>query len=212
MAKNDPQGWMIFQYGGPIELEKLRVEDVNIHDIAHGLNGINRFIGQTRYPISVLWHSLMVADLCRNNGGDIQVEALLHDAGETYVGDWIRPLATLMESKLTELRTRVQTICYEAAGLQIPPGERSPAVAEADELMQRYELQSEWGFKREVPWQTPIDSAEKARAWRAIERVGKPANHPYEQDLMSSRFLREADRLLGPNAALRQSLARRGQR
>ena len=54
MARNDPKGWKIFQHAGPIELTTLRVEDVNIHDIAHGLNGINRFIGQTgtRYRCS----------------------------------------------------------------------------------------------------------------------------------------------------------------
>ena len=206
MARNDPKGWMIFQHAGPIELTKLRVEDVDIHDIAHGLNAINRFIGQTRYPISVLWHSLIVADLCRTEPNETQLEALFHDAGETYVGDWIRPLTTVMEPKLTDLRKRVQATCYEAAGLTRGSGTTAPATAEADELMQRFELQSKWGFDRQVAWQTPINSAERARAEQAIDRVGRPAQHPYQQQLMISRFLQEADRLLGPTAPLRKSL------
>ena len=189
MARNDPKGWKIFQHAGPIELTKLRVEDVNIHDIGHGLNSINRFIGQTRYPISVLWHSLMVTDLCDRETREVQLEALFHDAGETYVGDWIRPLATVMEPKLTDLRKRIQATCYQAAGLRKAPGETAPAMAEADELMQRFELQSRWGFNRQVAWQTPINSAERARAERAIERVGRLAEHPYQRQLMISRFL-----------------------
>ena len=207
MARNDPNGWMIFQHAGPIELTKLRVEDVDIRDIAHGLNGINRFVGQTRYPISVLWHSLIVAELCRSEREEVQLEALFHDAGETYVGDWIRPLATVMEPKLSNLRKQVQATCYKAAGLTTEPGDAAPATAEADELMQRFELQSMWGFDRQVEWQTPINSAERARAEHAIDRVGKPAKHPYQQQLMITRFLREADRLLGPTAPLRKSLA-----
>ena len=206
MARNDPNGWMIFQHAGPIELTKLRVQDVDIRDIAHGLNGINRFIGQTRYPISVLWHSLIVADLCRTEPDEIQLEALFHDAGETYVGDWIRPLVTVMEPKLTDLRKQVQATCYEAAGLTRERGDAAPATAEADELMQRFELQSKWGFDRQVAWQTPVKSAERARAEQAIERVGRPAQQPYQQQLMITRFLQEADRLLGPTAPLRRSL------
>ena len=206
MAENDPKGWMIFQHAGPIELSKLRVEDIDIHDIAHGLNWINRFIGQTRYPLSVLWHSLVVTELCRNEACEVQLEALFHDAGETYVGDWIRPLATVMEPKLTDLRKRIQTTCYHAAGLKKAPGDDAPAMAEADKLMQRFELQSSWGFDRQVAWQTPINAAERARAEAAIERVGQPAQHTYQQQLMITRFLQEADRLLGPTAALRSSI------
>ena len=56
---------MIFQYSGPLELERITAADVDIRDIAHGLGEINRFVGQTRTPISVLWHSMMVAQLCR---------------------------------------------------------------------------------------------------------------------------------------------------
>ena len=205
MAENDPKGWMIFQHAGPIELARLRVKDVNIHDIAHGLNWINRFIGQTRYPLSVLWHSLMVTELCRNEAREVQLEALFHDAGETYVGDWIRPLATVMQPKLTDLRKRIQTTCYHAAGLTKAPGDDAPAMAEADNLMQRFELQSSWGFDRRVAWQTPISAAERARAEAAIERVGH-AQYPYQQQLMVRRFLQEADRLLGARAALRRSI------
>ena len=83
----------------------------------------------------------MVTDLCNRETREVQLEALFHDAGETYVGDWIRPLATVMEPKLTDLRKRIQATCYQAAGLTIAPSETAPAMAEADELMQRFELQ-----------------------------------------------------------------------
>ncbi len=58
-------------------------------DIVHVLGGINRSIGQTREPITVLWHSVMVAELCRFEHFDTQLEALLHDAAEA--ADWGAP-------------------------------------------------------------------------------------------------------------------------
>ena len=75
----------------------------------------------------------MVTDLCNRETREVQLEALFHDAGETYVGDWIRPLTTVMEPKLTDLRKRIQATCYQAAGLTIAPSETAPAMAEADD-------------------------------------------------------------------------------
>ena len=48
------EGWMMFAHSGPLELRALRPEDIHLGDIVHALGRINRFLGQTRRPISVL--------------------------------------------------------------------------------------------------------------------------------------------------------------
>ena len=79
---DNKQGWMMFGYSGPLDLRAIRPEDIHVGDIVHVLGGINRSIGQTREPITVLWHSVMVAQFCRFEHFDTQLEALLHDAAE----------------------------------------------------------------------------------------------------------------------------------
>ena len=75
------QGWMMFRYGGPLQLLELTPEQVDVRDIIHGLGQINRFNGQSARPIPVLWHSLMVMQLCAAHDPATSLEALFHDAG-----------------------------------------------------------------------------------------------------------------------------------
>lgn len=62
---------------------------IELADIAHSLSQINRFNGHTRFPYSVAQHSLLVCDLVEDPG---KLEALMHDAVETYVQDIVIPL------------------------------------------------------------------------------------------------------------------------
>jgi hypothetical protein len=62
-----------------------------IEDIAHALSQINRFGGHTHRPYSVAEHSVLgTYFVSRGN----ELEFLLHDATEAYIGDLIRPLKT----------------------------------------------------------------------------------------------------------------------
>jgi len=105
---DDREGWMMFRYGGPLQLLELTATQVDIRDIVHGLGQINRFNGQSARPIPVLWHSLMVMQLCAAEDRATRLEALFHDAAETYVGDWIRPLRSVMGDRLVRLRETVR--------------------------------------------------------------------------------------------------------
>lgn len=71
-----------------------RAEDVDLGDVAHGLARIPRFNGQTTRLIPVDEHSMRVARIVRRVGGGPMTVllGLLHDAGEAYVGDIVRPL------------------------------------------------------------------------------------------------------------------------
>ncbi len=69
-----------------------RIDDVAIEDIAHGLAFQCRFNGQTQHFYSVAQHSLIVAGLVPRR---LALAALLHDAGEAYLGDLVKPLKRL---------------------------------------------------------------------------------------------------------------------
>ena len=75
---------MMLRYGGAVQLQKLKPEQVDVRDIIHGLAHTNRFNGQSAIPITVLWHSLMLMQLCSAHGRATELEALFHDAADTY--------------------------------------------------------------------------------------------------------------------------------
>ena len=203
---DDKQGWMMFAHSGPLDLCNLRPEDIHLGDIVHALGGINRFIGQTREPITVLWHSVIVAELCRFDHFNIQLEALLHDAAEAYVGDWISPLYGLVDERTQGLKEHIQETVYAAAGLDGQSAVLTRPVNDADKLMARYESESEHGYGRVVPWHIPITGVERERVHAAIKGIGSPSDRRPERDFIRWRFLHKCEELLPSNAPLARTL------
>lgn len=115
----------------------LRVEDVRIEDIAHGLARINRFNGQARIAYSVARHSVNV---CRrlavpvpgmSDLRSLMLLGLLHDAPEAYLGDVIRPIKSRVrmqydrvgQESFDELEARTMNVIFTALGIPhaVPP-------------------------------------------------------------------------------------------
>lgn len=71
-----------------------RTEEVFIEDIAHALSLQCRYAGHCLRFYSVAEHSVLLAEWLQANGYDREtcLWGLLHDAGEAYVLDMIRPL------------------------------------------------------------------------------------------------------------------------
>ncbi len=63
---------------------------VVIEDIAKSLSRQCRFLGHTRRPYTVAEHSLLVSR--QFDCPDLAMWGLLHDAAETYLGDWPTPI------------------------------------------------------------------------------------------------------------------------
>jgi hypothetical protein len=89
--------------GKKIDLNEPTKEMIDIEDIAHALSNLCRFGGQSHTFYSVAQHSVLVAALAPPN---IQKEALLHDAGEAYLGDVIKPLKVMIGQAYDDIETR----------------------------------------------------------------------------------------------------------
>jgi len=69
-------------------------EQIDIGDIARALSNQCRFGGHCRPFYSVAQHSVHVSELVAERGGDVEdvFAALMHDAGEAYLGDMPHPI------------------------------------------------------------------------------------------------------------------------
>ncbi|HET6548471.1 MAG TPA: hypothetical protein VFG79_08450 [Solirubrobacter sp.] len=69
-------------------------EQLDAGDIARALANQCRFGGHCRVFYSVAQHSVIVSELVEQRGGDVEdvFAALMHDAGEAYLGDMPHPL------------------------------------------------------------------------------------------------------------------------
>jgi hypothetical protein len=73
-----------------------RIEDVDLEDIAYSLAHLSRFTGHAG-SYSVATHSCHVADIVVMLGHpEFALDALTHDAHESYVGDVSSPLKRLL--------------------------------------------------------------------------------------------------------------------
>lgn len=98
---------------------------IEIEDIAHALSNICRFTGHTKHFYSVAQHSYLCATLVPK---EHQLETLLHDAAEAYIGDVSSPLkAQLPGYQMIEFK--LDQAIRQRFGL---PAKKTPWVKEAD--------------------------------------------------------------------------------
>jgi hypothetical protein len=95
-----------------------------IEDIAHGLANICRYSGQCARFYSVAEHSLFVSSVA----SEYELEALMHDAAEAFLGDITRPLKQLLP-EFKRIEAEVECVILERIGLSAP---LPPVIKEAD--------------------------------------------------------------------------------
>lgn len=151
--------WILTRTGKHFDLVDPQPDMINVLDIAHGLSNCCRFAGQSHLFYSVAQHSVLASEIVPEG---FELEALLHDASEAYLGDVTRPLKQLLPD-YREIERRVEDAIRAAFGL---PSVQSEAVSHADRVMlatERRDLMpkdaSEWPILHGI---TPLDNRIRA--------------------------------------------------
>src|SRR5438477_8188248 len=83
---------IMLQSGAWFDFRAPASSNFTIEDVAHGLANICRYAGQCRRFYSVAEHSILVSETALG----FELEALLHDAAEAFMGDITRPLKQIL--------------------------------------------------------------------------------------------------------------------
>lgn len=118
--------------GKTFDFENYTANDICIEDIAHHLSLINRWVGASKYPLSVAYHSIFVSRLVPKG---FKLQALLHDASEAYLGDVSRPLKSIVRD-YKPLEEQLQRTIFRKFGCEL---DIAPEVHQADNLMWQWE-------------------------------------------------------------------------
>lgn len=107
--------------GRVIDLRNPNEDQIDIEDIATALSRICRFGGHGNSFYSVAQHSVLVMHLVRHNSQlqGIELEALMHDAPEAYLGDVISPLKHLLGASYKTLETNFETVLAQKFELRM---------------------------------------------------------------------------------------------
>jgi hypothetical protein len=106
-----------------------REEDFVIEDIAHALSLTCRFTGQCSRFYSVAEHSLHVSHLLEGTG--LELDGLLHDAGEAYLPDVASPIKQYLPDYI-KMEDNITATIFKKFGLEFP---FHPAVKHCDRVM-----------------------------------------------------------------------------
>ncbi len=134
----------------------MKPEQIDARDIAHHLACINRFNGAAAIPINVAQHSVWVSKIA---GPPNELEGLLHDAAEAYLGDitkWLKATPEFEAYRAAE--ERLTKIIYEV--FKIRP-DYSNTVKWADILAVRWEHEQAYGFPSHVPGYGVLSKGER---------------------------------------------------
>lgn len=131
---------------GTLDFLTPEADSINIDDIAHALSLVNRYAGHTPWPYSVAQHCVLASYKAPPG---LELEALLHDAQEAYVGDMPSPLKALMP-QYSVIEDRLEAVIRKKFGL---PAKFSPEVKRVDRRLMLTEAR-EFGFDL---WVTTAD-------------------------------------------------------
>lgn len=159
--KSNRGPWIHTWGGGRFYYLDPNPEEVFIEDIAHALSLQCRFNGHTTLHYSVAEHSILVSDMVYSKTNDVEVAmaALLHDAAETYIGDVVSPLKTLL-TEFKQVEARVEKCVAAKFGLDYPWDEE---IHLADKAVLAMEFRSVAPFADEDMARAPLSSTNSER-------------------------------------------------
>lgn len=124
MHTNNPRMEIPTYTGKLIDLENLKLSDIDILDIATSLSNQCRFIGHSMQYYSVAEHSILGSDdivlqgllESQEEANALALAFLMHDAAEAYVSDLSTPIKAKHPSFI-ELEGHILALIWERFGL-----------------------------------------------------------------------------------------------
>lgn len=114
---------MTLYTGREVDIFNLKIEDIDIEDIAHSLSNLCRYGGHCLFHYSVALHSYLCSLVPGTKSEQLQF--LLHDASEAYVNDLVRPIKHRVEmEKYREIEDSIQDLIFKRFNLPYPYSER----------------------------------------------------------------------------------------
>lgn len=177
--------WIVTQSRREIDPTNVRAKDIDFSDIAYALARTGRFGNHGDQFLSVARHSMDAAFVARDYyraSADTQLQCLLHDAAEAYIGDVVGPIKILLGEVIKEVENRFLVAIGAAAGIDLI--EMDPLVKEIDMRLLHGE--------RNV-----VFSNQYGKKWPHEDRYAALALTPVKQkpDHIAAQFLRQLDRL-----------------
>lgn len=122
--------WIQTYTGLAFDLREPTADMVDIRDIAWALSGQQRYAAHTRFPVSVAYHSVLIADWLYNDLGDplYALAGLLHDAHEAYITDVPSPVLECLPYLAKEALNDVKLRIDQAIAAKILPRHRNGLV------------------------------------------------------------------------------------
>jgi hypothetical protein len=120
--------------GKRIDPMRMKIEDIELLDIAHSLSMVCRFGGHCSRHYSVAEHSMLVESIL-HGPPEAKLYALLHDAAEAFIGDAIIPLKVILrvgDSHFSHLEEQCLRIILMALGVPYPDEATRQVVHTAD--------------------------------------------------------------------------------
>ena len=127
-----------------------KLEDIDLKDIAHNLSNICRYGGNCPKFYSVAEHCVLGAIHVYEDTGSAKkaLAFLLHDAGESYVGDIPTPLKTLLPL-IKEIEEEIMVLVHEKFDIVISP--------DTEALIKDYDRRIFWSEFRDFHGQKLYD-------------------------------------------------------
>ena len=126
--------WIQTYSGGSFNVFYPKEEEVNIEDIAHSLSLQVRFNGHVKEFYSVAEHCIHVASLVEDK---YKLDALLHDASETYTTDIPSPIKRCLP-QMQQIEKNIEKVIAERFNIDFPIPIQ---VKEADRIMLATEME-----------------------------------------------------------------------
>lgn len=147
--------WKQMRTGVAWDILNPHASNVFLEDVVYAMRDINRYDGNAKVGVDLLFHSLLVEEFAEY---EVKPYALLHDVHEIYIGDETKPVNMAMSvlmpgyaEKRKELAHVRDLAIWEAFGVEPPSEEILKELRYCDALALSTEREN-YLAKSDCPW------------------------------------------------------------